>query len=366
MLRCVHLDPVEQVVLSQSPCKGGPVHFCNKLNKNVSLLKCKKYHSCLGEFDKSGICEEYVPTTDQINLPGEIKAEIAAYYRKSIVSRDEKVNFSGKTSNVCNCGVADFGGKRWLFFRTWTAKTNKTHIAELDGIAVVPGTISTLHFPYFTGEDARPFHYQGQLWTSFTAYNPKTNIASVGYGRLEFRNNRWRLADIFQPEFSGRNRWEKNWVFFESQGDLFCVYKSTPTHHVFQVFGNQIVAEFDTPAKVVWHGRGEVRGGASPVLHNGEFYHFFHTQGPGVGYEAVYKMGVYKFEAKPPFRITGWVPHPILDRERVRPGYHLAVVYPCGAVFDNGNWVVGFGENDNDCRIAVIPHENIKFITTEL
>ena len=72
-------------------------------------------------------------------------------------------------------------------------------------------------------------------------------------------------------------------------------------------------------------------------------------------------MGVYSFEAKPPFRITGITETPLLIgswRDRWKNGCPL-VVFPCGADLRNGKWFVTGGQNDLDSFWVEIPHEDL-------
>ena len=108
---------------------------------------------------------------------------------------------------------------------------------------------------------------------------------------------------------------------------------------------------------------GEPRGGTPPVLIGSEYWSFFHSSLPwaGKGKLRHYHMGVYAFEAKPPFRITRMTSRPILSGSHrdVLAEKKPLVVFPCGAIIKDGEWTVSLGVNDLASAWIEIPHEQL-------
>jgi hypothetical protein len=85
-----------------------------------------------------------------------------------------------------------------------------------------------------------------------------------------------------------------------------------------------------------------------------EFYSWFHGFGTknGVIY---YTVGLYTFEAKPPFRPLRLIKTPLVVggysnwEAKARAAKHI--IYPCGAALKNGRWHISAGEHDNKCVV---------------
>ena len=72
-------------------------------------------------------------------------------------------------------------------------------------------------------------------------------------------------------------------------------------------------------------------------------------------------MGAYAFEAESPWRITRMSTLPILSgsrKEYWQDGLPL-VVFPGGAMLQNGVWTVVYGVNDARCGWIQIPHQEL-------
>jgi hypothetical protein len=115
---------------------------------------------------------------------------------------------------------------------------------------------------------------------------------------------------------------------------------------------------------------GEVRGGTNPILADGLYWTFFHSSLPWINGKRRYYMGAYAFEAKAPFRIARMTTMPILtgtNQQDWWPGLP-AVVFPCGAFFDNvrSQFVVSYGINDVDCGYIKIPLSDMLEITKKI
>lgn len=193
-------------------------------------------------------------------------------------------------------------------------------------------------------EDARLFWHQGNLHMWFTGYRKHRGkrIANTLVAKLD--NETLRPTYIFHPRIPKRDYWVKNTAFFDHEGELYSIYSIVP-HRVHKVYCETVQQTWETPTRTSWK-YGHLRGGASPVLHKGQYYHFFHgmmERGGG----RLYTIGVAVYEAKPPFRITGITHEPIdIADPKTNPKPGVDVVFPCGAMFVDGQWCVSMGVHD--------------------
>jgi predicted GH43/DUF377 family glycosyl hydrolase len=196
----------------------------------------------------------------------------------------------------------------------------------------------------FGREDPRLFMFRGKLHVMYTGVVGKTTFlhTSVLYARL---SDDLRVEQIFYPNYPKRNLWEKNWGVFEHDGSLYAVYSIAP-HRILRIDGEQAEMAYQTPTRVHWT-EGEMRGGASPVLVGDEFWHFFHSRTEPGG-RITYHMGVYTFDAKPPFAIRRFLSEPIASADwNTKPADQYAgVLFPGGAVLDGERWTVAVGVHD--------------------
>lgn len=244
-----------------------------------------------------------------------------------------------------NSSIIEHGDGYALAYRAgWSG--SEIHVVRLDAEFRPVG--EAVHLPLRTraesrsgAEDPRLFRYRGQLHVAFigvvtTDGQTHTNMM---YARLD---DSFRVERVFAPVYCGRNWWEKNWSFFEHDGELFAVYSISP-HKILRIDGERATLAHNVPSLARWEG-AEPRGGASPVRVGDEFWHFFHDRSAGV-----YRIGLYTFDAAPPFAPRRFVAEPILaaDQATKPAGWHVAVEYPCGAVPQpDGTWVVSTGVHD--------------------
>lgn len=209
--------------------------------------------------------------------------------------------------------------------------------------------------PDLSCEDPRLFVYRDRLWLAYNgaAYNParfRQHIVSLQDGQPTnvFALERYRATD-------------KNWMYFESEGNLYAVYSIDP-HVVIRIDGDKIEevarTEPNLTKKIWWYG--EPRGGSCPWnIGNDEFLTFFQSHYIPYGfYRRVYVMGAYVFSAKPPFQIKRVTRAPLLVPETHDVKMH-AVVFPGGAVFRDDKWVVPFGYNDCESGLAIFSREQV-------
>lgn len=284
-----------------------------------------------------------------------------------------------------NPGLMRYEGRLWLAYRH-----HRREAQQRCGIAICPLDASFhpeeksqfLRFIGATGaehhEDCRLFMFRGQPHISYAemrGYRPGIDYTCVvKFARLSLdKKSRWHVEEEYQPQYGWNAGFakEKNWVFFERDDRLFCVYATQPQHIVIEVDGNKIVGKPHITPEPVWHW-GTVRGGTPPVWTGDRWLAVFHSSLPSetAPHFVRYYAGVYTFEADPPFRILEISEAPLMagseeDRHQVDPryveGWKPYVVFPCGLVPEpDGKYLVSLGVNDWQCVIARVSAEQFR------
>lgn len=214
-------------------------------------------------------------------------------------------------------------------------------------------------------EDPRAFLFRG-FWHVGCANYINTSLWKVHQSihSLAFDGVKWVENVRFDIPYRGNGssvhsgtRHEKNWTFFDDLGRLKLIYQAAGHHEVADATGEDV---FMTPAPA-WNF-GELRGGSCPIRVGSEYWCFFHSSTPWVQPQRRYHMGVYAFEASPPYRITRMSRSPILSGSQAEPRRFRGplVVFPGGALLKNGVWTVVFGVNDEECGWINIPHAELE------
>lgn len=226
---------------------------------------------------------------------------------------------------------------------------------------VGPATKLEIHHPdaAYGREDPRLFVFRGQLHVSFTGVvgqNGRLAQTNVLYASL---GPKFAVEQVFAPRYHHRAQSEKNWMFFEHDDELHCVYSIFP-HRVLTVMGERIKATVETQVRFPWHG-GEPRGGPAPVLVGDEWWAFFHDRIESTGLR-IYRTGLYTFDRDPPWTIRRYLPRPIVvaDTSNKPADQYAAVVWTAGAVRDGHLWHLCDGIHDRWTEIHQWTHEELK------
>jgi hypothetical protein len=169
-----------------------------------------------------------------------------------------------------------------------------------------------------------------------------------------------------------RQKLEKNWSLFEHDGRVYGIYSVNP-HRVLSLSmadeGVITCTDVEPPmtnAGGYAQAHGGLRGGAPPCKLGDHFYSFCHSiENDPVGYR--YVAAVYRFQARPPFAPTDMARAPLsievpADLRRQLPKLNEAVgnvLYPAGAVYHEGNWMLSIGIDDERCAIALLNHQEV-------
>lgn len=261
-----------------------------------------------------------------------------------------------------NCGIIEWRGRLLLFFRhRWGGSCIRC--AELDPDTLQPRSvwpvwIQPTNQDRLGQEDPRPFFHDGSLHLMYVGVEQVTDgiVANVCLARLA--DDACHAVESWMPRYDARRPWEKNWSMFTDGGHLHAVYSIQP-HRVLRLESHDVgtVWLHDAHLSFPW---GEMRGGACPVFHRGEWYHWFHSQAPhSSGY---YTVALYTFAAVAPFRPLRWIPRPLIVPDAAaRPGPGVAtVVFPGGALRRGDEWWVSYGYYDCWCMVAAFSATEIE------
>lgn len=207
-------------------------------------------------------------------------------------------------------------------------------------------------------EDARLFWHQGNLHMWFTGYRKHKGkrIANTLVAKLD--NETLKPVYTFHPRIPNRPLWIKNTAFFDYNDELYSIFSITP-HRVHKVYCETVQQTWETATSTSWK-YGHLRGGASPVLHKGQFYHFYHGMKERGG-GRLYTIGCAVFEAKPPFRITRITQEPIdIADQKTNPKPGVDVLFVCGAVFVGGQWCLSMGVHDKWSELRFYSEQQVE------
>jgi hypothetical protein len=210
-------------------------------------------------------------------------------------------------------------------------------------------------------EDPRVLVYNNKIYISCVNYIHEKN--HLIHQKILVLNENFEHINSIHPvyghngksiiENSGR---EKNWTYFIYENKLYCVYTIDP-HVVIEFDWNgNVVSKYVTyfNCKNIWK-YGYCRGGTNPIYKDGYMHSFFHSSIPCNKTRRKYIMGYYKFEAKPPFNIVEINENPILWGNEIDDfilkEINPPVIFPCGAVLDNNQFIISYGVNDEKTGI---------------
>lgn len=271
---------------------------------------------------------------------------------------------TGRDHGHYNCSLIRWQGKLLLASRKgWSNST--IHLSGLTEDYLVEWTrkldITVPTAPMRGVEDPRLFVLRGELWLSFHGYPlahaPRTSIV------LAKLTKDLSVGQVIVPDYPERAAWEKNHVFFEHDAAMHCVYQTSPGHHVLRFDDSYLAvsdSQYNTTGFVI--PSVTLRGGASPVLHKGEWYHWIHTvQNPNGGH--TYGLGLYTFAATPPFAVRRRVPFVMMTADGHLPKQpKKSVLFPCGAIVEDGRWRISMGLHDIASQVVEFGEADVERI----
>jgi len=212
--------------------------------------------------------------------------------------------------------------------------------------------------------DPRLFMREDGPWMSYHDNND-IYVLPIQPGKLAERlpARRIVLADRI------RRRQERNWGLFDD-GAFKALYTIDPTVVLeLERTGNQFDARTvcEGPPHRLWDAAqwGDPHGGSSPVLVGSCWFVFFSSnkQVDTGSEQRIYSMGFLGFDAKPPYRILYMSPYPIFSAASIEGPRSFycdhAVIYPAGALFDRGRWLVSVGIHDRALGFIAFDHDHL-------
>jgi predicted GH43/DUF377 family glycosyl hydrolase len=211
-------------------------------------------------------------------------------------------------------------------------------------------------------EDARLFRHNGKLHISYTSaeYTP-ANEWKCMMNCAELRHMESSALLHYDTRFGVNGAaHEKNWTYFSVGGMLRFVYNIEPL----------IVFEVET--RKIWYHRhdgewvfGVPHGGTPPIKVGDLWYSFFHSYRRDKTYKRRYFVGAYAFDDD--MKVKAFTPWPIMASDAsdgfcfdiTKTTWSPLVALPCGAIYENGKWLVSVGINDSYCGIMEVDHENL-------
>lgn len=252
----------------------------------------------------------------------------------------------------------------------WTTGS-QLRIVELDDqFNIKDGTDIPISWPReYPRQDPRLFQFYGKLFCSYTslrvARRPTVKFCELdGHTAISDYSIRYR-----------KQRAEKNWQFFRYRNALYTIYSVEP-HRVLKLrflkgrSRLRVKGQFETDTKLDWKWRGFLSPNNPPILHEGQYWVFFHSYLSGRKYDPrKYYTGAYTFNPKPPFKITSYSTEPIFvpgefgePKEFPNKQFWGHIVYPAGAYVNNGKWTLSVGNNETECIIVQFSHSELKGI----
>lgn len=324
-------------------------HSCPATAETKHVRECDIYGKCTRGFVSDKVkacarCDDYA-------------TEEATYAPQQIH------NIFSDPGRRFNCSLLRFGDKNLLAYRD-SYTNSKISIVELDTQwRVVNNILITLKHPSATmgQEDPRLFVFHSKLHVMFSGLlwlRGKMQV-SILFAEL---NNKLETVRVWEPKYAKRTYpMEKSWSPFEYEGELYIVYSVAPLHQVLHIDTYTSKAElvYSTHTHSIWTG-GHLRGGAAPVLVGDEYYHWFHGHKSKqirniTWYD--YSVGLYTFEAKPPFAIKRMARNPVWVGDTTKTHLNIVdnknVIYPCGAMLNGKQWYISAGHQDAQCLIGV-------------
>jgi len=283
-----------------------------------------------------------------------------------------------------NCGFVTRRDGDWLMVRRSRAVQglpfgmNDIVAFKLEN-GVVPTEAHPLTIRAFYGnehfEDPRAIYHEGKTYVSCCNFIWAPRNSGAHQIMCEFDDN-WNMVKRYDPVYGGNGAHcfankaqEKNWLWFVHENEPHLVYSAQPHNVARFTWDFKAVMKYETHSRIQWQW-GQLRGGTPPVLHNGEYWTFFHSsvESSAQGRCRQYFIGCYAFEAKPPFRIARYTREPLLvgSKHDVWTQGKPFVVFPCGASIRHGEWFITLGVNDIASAYFCPPHSELERLMTTI
>ncbi len=351
--------------------------FDDSLFFNSCDVSCDDPSSCDVFFDESEVISPITEVDDSYgSLPN---LENSA---QDFVLETKRLIIPGRPG-AFNPSIARWHGSMVMSFRVRDPRTVLTdkigfvHLDQAFNIISEPvllemrGNTSSMHAQ---AQDARLITVGEKLYIVYSnmdsapSYVRRMYVAEVKKDGESFfieKSKRFFSFDNERPD-----RWEKNWVPFDYEGNLFLARTLFP-HQVMHGIPETGVCKTlaSTWGDIRWDW-GVLRGGTPALLNGNEYLAFFHSRKDITTVHSKgqcmthYFMGAYTFSQYWPFSLTSISPEPIVGKGFYSgPTYKtwkpLRVVFPCGYVCDEKNvWIV-YGKQDHEIWVVKLDKKGL-------
>jgi hypothetical protein len=128
--------------------------------------------------------------------------------------------------------------------------------------------------PYIGIEDIRLFNFNKKIYYIGSSYDKITNKVKITSAEYNIHEN-YKL-NFITPTFQTDYNWEKNWVFFENNNEMFVIYKWSPIYICKINYHNNtlnLIKKIDVPVK--FHN---FRGSTNGVAFDNKIWFIVHSQ----------------------------------------------------------------------------------------
>lgn len=293
---------------------------------------------------------------------------------------------STKPYYLFNPGLVRYGDQILMSYRVITANgQRRLAICRLnEAMQVVPGSAVPFSDSIVDGgdwhADARFCSFRDRLYLHYNdGYRQPNHIYLIEVDPGSLR----ACTPARELLLEGPRRLvEKNWMLFAHDNELWAVYSICP-QIILRVALNDHGPILCRPVyQHAWDATpyttqfGELRGGSPPVRVGDQYISFFHSAYRVRFWRRLcfrllrkrptkilrYVGGAYGFAAQPPFAPLWYSPTPLLQPStRLRRNQSQLdqrverSVYPCGALFQDQQWLVTFGAQEEYCCLATLP-----------
>lgn len=266
-----------------------------------------------------------------------------------------------------NPAIIEHDGKVLMAYRYHADRTLATKLAMCELKDGSPVDNATLELIGKSVEDPKLFRLDNSCAVSFVESTWPERPPKSRVGITDLATSSWHFPAIGKNDLTAV---EKNWVFFQHESSLYCIYQCSPTQKVYLNPVDQEWREvFETPA-IRWP-YGPIHGGTPPLPYEGKWIRFFHSSLDNElnPQPRRYYMGALLMEPEPPFQTVAVSKKPILygsevdnltgDQRRSCQQHKPQVVFPGGAIEREGGWWVSLGCNDSACVLAKVKPEQL-------
>jgi len=205
--------------------------------------------------------------------------------------------------------------------------------------------------------------------------NRKTSKALLHLAKLEKISGKWQVIQDSPLVFEGgeafyqkglvERNFEKNWMPFSENGELFFIYLMEPDHIVLKADLQSGKVNLFSSSKNDFKKEINAPRGSTPAVYDEELggyitcYHFVYpTQRKVLGKKVdAYFFGAYLFSKTPPFKILKRTKGPIIGKG-FYDNFHK-IIFPTSLIREGENYLVFYGNDDSSNKVATVSRKDL-------